>query len=242
MSETTKSAEEKREPYELELEEHVKFTYDAEASILTSTKLADLVNEAFKASFPDYAGCKIEMTQTRLSLSLHFKHEVNRRDDLLYAVELSSYKKTQNSTINRTRQRDYFASNGDRYTLTDFGKDTLAPFLFRGYFNNGKPNWGAVVSEISEPTYGGIYAGRSEQFTKISGLDLNRVCEFLFGAKDEDGNPVAYTVDMKGTVGGQNIVGNNAVFILWVNRINVAKLSETYRDLGLGSVSGFVRC
>ena len=245
MSETNKNAEEKREPYVVELETPLKFEYDAEASVLTSTKLGSLINEYFRLVFPgDYEGCKIETSKNGLALSLCFRHETNRTEDTIYGVELSTAKKTNNNLLDVTRRRDFVVQHGDRYSLTQDGEDIIKPLLQRGYFgNNGKVNWGAVISEISEGTYGNMYSMKTTQFTKISGLDINAVCALLFGKKDADGNAVVYDVSLKAALNGAPGMNSmaNQILVLWVNRINYDKLCETYRDLGFGTVSSIIR-
>ena len=245
MSET-RNVEEQREPYVIELEEHVPFSYDAAASILTSTQLGTKISNLFRLVFPgDYEGCRIGVTNRGPELSLIFKHAVNRDENIVYGVELSSAKKTNNSTIDRIRNRDHAAQYGDRYSLTDDAKDALKGLLRREYLNsagNGKINWGNLTSEEAFPA-GTFYAAKNEQFTVIKGLDLNLVCGLLYGNKDADGNNVVYTVDVKGALGnpGFNMTDANKTYILWVNRINNDKLQETYASLGLGMVSNIIR-
>lgn len=244
MSEMNKNAEE-RKPYAPELEEPLKFEHDVQASILTSTQLGDKINEYFRLVFPgDYEGCKFEIVKNVISPSLIFRHPKHVEGEV-YGVEMSSAKKTNNSTLNRIRTRDFQAQYGDRYSLTQDGEDVIKPLLQRQHIqNNGKVNWSAVISEYSEPTYGNFYSMKNEQYTKVSGLDINLLCSVLFGRKDADGNKVIYLVDMKGTLNqniGYNVVGANQVYILWINRINYDKLCETYNALGIGSVSSIIR-
>lgn len=244
MSET-RNAEEKRQPYVVEPEEPAKFEYDAEASILTSTKLGSMFSDFFRLVFPgDYEGCKIEAGQKGLSLSLCFRHEVNRTEGTVYGVELSTAKKTHNNVLDATRRRDFAVQHGDRYSLTQDGEDMIKPLLQRGYIlQNGKVNWGAIVSEYSEGSYGNMYQMKTTQFTKVSGLDINAVCALIFGKKDADGNAVVYDVNLKGALNsapGMNPMANQ-LLVLWINRINYDKLCETYRDLGFGTVSSIIR-
>ncbi len=244
MSETIRNAEEKREPFTIELEEPLDFEYDAKVSFLTSDKLGLAVNQLCRSVFADYEGCKIEISQkNELTLSLLFRHEVNRDESKCYGVELCSAKKTNNSTIDRVRGRDWAVQNGDRYTLTDDAKEAITPWL-KGNLraNNGKINWGAIISEYSENV--NMYSYKTEQFTKVSGLDLNVICSLLFGKKDSKGDNVVYDVQYKGVanaVPGINFAGTSQKLILWVNQINFDKLQKTYIDLGLGSPSSIIR-
>ena len=243
MSETMHNAEEKREPYVAELDQPLAFNYDAEAQILTSMRLGQSINAFFKEVFADYEGCKIEVSQrNELSLSLVFRHEANRDENKHYGVELSAAKKTHNSTLDRSRGKDYALLHGDRYTLTEDGMDIITPLVRPNYkTQNGKINWGQIIADFSEGNT--MYTWKTEQFTKVSGLDLNFVCSLLFGKKDQDGNNVVYMVDYRGVAGvpGFSIGGAAQNFVLWINRINVDKLQQTYADLGLGSTSSIIR-
>lgn len=242
MSETINNTEE-REPYAVELEEPLKFEHDVEASILTSGKLGSLANEYFKAAFPgDYEGCTIEYNHKGLSLSLFFRHETQRSDDVVYGVELSTAKKTFNKTMDQIRRRDYLVKEGDRYSLTQDGEDVIKPLLFRNLVsNNGKVNWGSVLSEVADNSMGNLYAIRTAQYTKISGINLDLVCALLFGKKDVDGNNVVYTVEVKGYKGQGYSQAPSSNLILWVNRINCNKVEATGLDLGLGFGSNIIR-
>ena len=249
MSETNKP-EEKREPFVAELDESLPFKYDAQASILTSTALGSAINEYFKAVFADCEGCKIVSNQRGLSVSLVFKHiPAERRDpNLHYGVELSTARKTSNQTLDRIRTRDFSVLHGDRYSLTQDGEDIIKPLIIRNnsYFSqNGKILWGSILSEIAEPVYGNsMYGMRTEQYTLVSGIDINAVCSILYGKKDAEGNAVVYEVSLRGAlnagVPGLNSTANQ-ILILWINRINCDKLQETYAALGLGSVSSIIR-
>lgn len=241
MSETTKNAEE-RVPYAVELEEPLKFEHDVEASILTSGKLGNLANEYFKAAFPgDYEGCTIEYNHKGLSLSLYFRHETQRTDGVVYGVELSTAKKTFNKTMDQIRRRDYLVKEGDRYVVTQDGEDVIKPLLFQNLVPNGKVNWGSVLSEVADNSMGNMYAIRTAQYTKVSGINLNLVCALLFGKKDADSNTVAYTVDVKGYKNQGYSQSASSNLILWVNRINCNKVEATGLDLGLGFGSNIIR-
>lgn len=236
MSEVQTKAEE-REPYVCELAEPVQFEHDAEVNILTSLKLGRLINDFFTEVFADFVGCKIESGNRGLSLTLFFNHVADRDPDKHYAVELSAAKKTNNVTLDKLRAHDYRVKQGDRYSLTTDGEDIIKPLLLRVLTQNKKINWGSIVTEYTEPA--NIY-GRGEQYTMVTGLDLNLICAVLFGKTDAEGNAISYEVDLKGATNIGGFVGSQTL-VLWINRINNNKLTQTYVDLGLGTASNIIR-
>lgn len=241
MSETKKSTVDERTPYVLEVDP-IGFEADAEVKILTSNEFCKLVNEYFKGAFADYEGCYFNMIQGNPSVTLvfnHCKHEEGRN----YAVEMAGEKKVSNSVIERSRSYDRLLREGDRYHITDDGKDIITKLLTPHYFNNGKPNWGNIVVEYTErPMYGGMQGGI--QMTKVNGIDPSAMCAIIYGKKDEEGSYLDYGVEVKDNLSARN--GNYgfataANYVLSITRAYNEHIKNTYEKLGYGIGSGIIR-
>lgn len=229
MSEQSK-AEESREKYTLEIETPEDFTEDASTMILTSNELCKYTNELFRALFADYEGCQPDMSNGRFSLTLVFNHP-KHEDGVHYAVEMPGKDNVSNNIISRTRAYDRLAREGDRYSITEDGKDILTDFVFRNLVNrDGKVNWGTIMSEFTEKT---TFYGPGTQYTKIFNIDPKAVCFAIFGKKGDDNAKVDYSVDVKGAInnGGDPRYAN---YVLFITRANTDRLLKTYEKLGIG--------
>jgi len=234
--------EEKRVPYTVEIDETVPFKTDAEIKILTSNELCKLANELFRAIFADYEGCYFEMSKngpaTITAVFNHGKHEEGRH----YAVDMaSSSKDAGNDVIQRARAFDRLAKEGDRYHITEDGKDIFKKFLSPRFVErNGKVNWGLIVSDYVERT--NAFYGTAQQYTKIEGIDPRQLCFAIFG-KEENGERLDYAVDVRGSVSSYNTYGLvSPNYALHIVRAHEEHLKETYEKLGFGAAgSGIIR-
>lgn len=225
-----KQPEEKRTPYVLEVEP-MKFEADAEVKILTSNELCRLTNEYFKAAFGDYEGCFFEMAQGAPTITLvfnHGKHEENK----VYAVDMADTKKVGNSVIEKSRLYDRLVKEGDRYHITDDGKDIIENLLAPRYFNNGKPNWGTIVTDyVDRPSsYYGPYGG--VQLTRIVGIDPKAICAIIYGKKEDD-SWLDYAVEVKADLSARNGFGiASPNYVLNITKAYNEHITKTYEKLG----------
>ena len=234
--------EEKRVPYTVEIDETIPFNADAETKILTSNELCKLANELFRQLFADYEGCYFEMSKngpaTITAVFNHGKHEEGRH----YAVDMAAAKDAGNDVIQRARAFDRLAKEGDRYHITEDGKDIFKKFLAPRFVErNGKVNWGLIVSDYVERP--NAFYGTATQYTKIEGIDPRQLCFALFGAKEENGERLDYAVEVRASVSSYNTYGLVAPnYALYILRAHEDNLKETYEKLGFGAVgSGIIR-
>lgn len=228
MSETKQNTVE-RQPYVLEVEP-MDFVADAEVKITTSNELCKLTNEYFRAAFADYEGCKFEMSSGYPTLTLVFNH-CEHKEGNVYACEMSSGKTVGNSVIDRSRAYDRLAKEGDRYLITEDGKDIIKPLLAPRYANNGNPQWGNIVAETSERQ---MY-GPGVQFTRVIGIDPKAICALIYGKK-EDGSWLDYAVEVKADLSARNGFGISASnYVLYITKAYDEHIKKTYEALGFGS-------
>jgi hypothetical protein len=157
------------------------------------------------------------------------------------ATERFNGNKVGSTVIDKTRGRDNLMNNGDKFYLTEDGKDIIKTLLFPRIYNNGKPNWNQITTEIAERQGSSLFGTMNAlQLTKVSGIDPKRVAALIWGRRDADGN-IDYGVSvmrdltinsglgMPGMQAGQN-------YALNITRAHEASISKTYESLGLGTL------
>lgn len=234
-----KKQAEARTPYVLEVEPLV-FESDAECMTLTSTELCNLTNEYFKAAFADYAGCKFETVGGAPSITLCFSHIKHDEDsDLVYACDMTAGKVTGNNVIDRTRAYDRLVKEGDRYHLTENGKDVIKELLMPKLANDKNLNWGKITADFidrSQATY--FNPNNAQVLTKVMSIDPNAMCAKLFGAKG-----FGYSVQIRGDLYAHRPgVTGSQNYVLNILRVDNKTIQKTYEKLGIGVIgSDFVR-
>lgn len=235
MSEqNTQNTAEERTPYSLEVEP-LKFESDAEVKILTSNEFCKLTNEYFKAAFADYEGCLFEFPQGQApTISLYFNHQ-KHTDSEIYACEMAANKKIGNSVLDKSRAYDRLVKEGDRYHLTEDGKDIIKPLLAPRYFNNGNVAWQNVATDIVDRSAATYYQPQNAvQLTKVVGIDPKAICTKIYGNK-EDGSFLDYSVEVKADLSMRNGFGNTTPnYVLYITKAFNDHISKTYEKLGFG--------
>lgn len=235
-NETKKQDEKKREPYTVTVDP-VAFEAEFEGRHMTSIDFCKLANELFHAAFADFDGSTFDFTNGAPMLSLYFNHP-KMEDGSHYACERASGKTVGNSVIDKTRNRDLQLREGDRYHITDDGKDVIAPMLLPRFFNQGKTNWSTIVSDIVNRTATSYYQPQNVQhLTKIIGIDPRAITATIFG-----GTPVDYSIEVKSDLTRGMMMGQNPNYVLVITKTSQENLSKTYEKLGLGTIgSNIVR-
>lgn len=227
---------ETRKPYEIDLKTPLNFDEDFRGKIITSVQLCKLTNKLFKAGFADYAGCTFDVIQGMPVMSFYFNH-ARTTEDGVYACERGDGKSAGNTIIDRTRDRDRQMREGDRYKITEDGKDVIAKLLHPRFFNNGKPQWTNIVSDIVDRSAANYWnPNAAVQMTKITGIDPRRICAKLWGSEHE----CDYGVEVKsnlafnqpGMPGGQQ----NPNYVLSITKAYTENIKKTYESLGMGTM------
>lgn len=238
MSDTKKATETKetRNPYVVDIEP-IPFNGDYDGKIMTSNNFCKMVNQVYKAAFADFEGCMFEVINGVPFISFIFNH-TRPTEDGIYACERSGAKSEGNTIIDRARNRDRQLREGDRYYLTEDGKDVILELLAPMYYKNGKPDWSKLVSDFSDRTVGNMYGhpANAPQLTKVSGIDPKLLCAKFWGRKGgaDYGVEVKYNLAYNTPMmpGGQQ----NPNYVLAITKANGENLRKTCNALGIGTI------
>lgn len=248
MSNQTNEA--KREKFTIKVTEHAKLNTIAQTAYLSSNDFSKMVSDLFKNVFADFEGCLFEPgipvgngVPTEPTISLLFNHGVYS-EDATCACEKAGGRLAGNSVIDRMRNTDRARSEGDRYLLTEDGKDVITDLLIDRIRNtNSNINWKNIVSEwVDRGAMNMFNVGQPVQYTKVSNLSLRRLCGLLFGSKDENGDFVDYDVHLAAPLNpnGTNIIGMtmDVNYILTITEISTKEVAKIYEKLGFSNIGG----
>lgn len=233
MSETkNNNTKEERKPYVVEVDP-IPFEEDYKGKYMTSVRLCKLCNDIYKSAFDDYVGCTFEVTSGIPLMSMYFTH-ARQNDKGVYCCERSDGKTTGVPLLDRTRIRDFRMREGDRYKITEDGKDVITKLLHPRFYNGGKPNWGTIVTEILDKSMANAYnPSAAQQLTKISGIDPKQIIAAV--TKDAHGSDIQ--IEVKGTLNPTPMFNQqNPTYILNVMLADAKNLQKTYEELGIGSL------
>lgn len=233
--------EAKRQKFVIEIapEDHFPFEAIAETKFITSNQLCKLVSELFHNVFADFEGCLFNVSNNEPTISLIFNHG-EYAEGATRACERLSAKTVGSTVIDRGRSRDSLIKDGDRYYLTEDGQDVVKDLLIRRLYNNGNPNLRNVVSEFTDRGPINSYFQQIQpQYTMVSYISIDRLCGLLFGDKDEEGNPVEYSVNIATAINPPYAVNPgisvNTNYVLNISQISSKELSKLCDTLGLTS-------
>ena len=113
-------------------------------------------------------------------------------------------------------------------------------------YNNGNPNWKNIVSEWSDRSMANMYNyGNIPQYTKVSSISLQRLCNLLFGKVDANGDHVEYEVHIAAPltpIAGYPMANNgmnmSVNYMLAITVVSSEEVSKIYEKLGYGSFGG----
>lgn len=231
----------KREPYRINFTERPTLDFVGKQGFISSIKLGSIIGEVFGHAFADFEGCRFEPGQNgEPTYSLLFNH--NSYDaKAVVGVSRNESASTNSRTIDRLRAIDRNNRDGDKYYPTEDLKDIVIGLLTSRAFNNGKPNWGQIVTEYVDRNMSNYYNMQHQpQYTKVNFIDISRLVKLLFGNKDNEGNKVEYIVSIAAPLtppGYQQMLGqhpNN--YMLSISQINANNIAKLYEELGFGSI------
>ena len=242
MSEAKKETQESRTPYKIDIEP-ISFESNYEGRFMSSMDFCKLTNQIFRAAFVDYVGCTFEVQNGYPSISLYFSHA--RDLDGTRACDRVAGKQSGNSIIDKTRGRDLQLKEGDRYHITDDGIDIIKPLLQPRYFNQGKPNWKQIVTDITDRSGASMFNPNNvQQLTKVIGIDPRQICAIIYGSKDEEGSYVDYGIEIKAdlTIRNNMMPTGNPNYAIVVTKAYNRTIADVYEKLGIATVgSNIVR-
>lgn len=239
MSETKTNAatetKDARTPYSIDMKP-IPFEEDFSGKIITSVQLCKLTNQLYRAGFADYAGCTFEVLNGVPVMSFYFNH-TRPTEDGVYACERGDGKTAGNTILDRTRNRDRQMREGDRYKITEDGKDVISKLLHPRFYNNGKPQWGNIVSDITDRSAANFYnPNAAVQLTKITGIDPRRICAKLWGSEEDSD----YGLEVKSNLAFNNPTmpgaQQNPNYVISITKAFSENIKKTYESLGMGTM------
>ena len=241
---SNQNEETKRKKFKIEVDTPAELHAIAETAYLSSNDFCKMVSELFKATFVDFEGCIFEAGNGgEPTISLLFNHG-QYDEDAITACERAGGKVSGSSIIDRTRNRDRQMSEGDRYYLTEDGKDVFCKLLTARAFNNGNPDWKRLVSEWQDRSISTMYNyGQLPQYTKVSNISLSRLCSLIYGNK-KDNDPVEYDVRIATALTPvgypQNGMPMNVNYMLTVTVVSSSEVAKIYEKLGYGTMGAHI--
>lgn len=183
----------KKQPLTLSFEEFEDFNATAETLITTTKSLCALLNERLKMVFQDYYGCKIEPYPNGqgLAVTLVFSQLQPGMIDQNRPIAFEPiYADKTKSIADRSRQLNSMYNHGRRYTISEDAKSALCDLFTKP----DRVDWNKCTSE----SYNRPNAWSQTAYNIITGLDMNKVCEIIFGSAEstEDGKNKMYYLPM----------------------------------------------
>lgn len=208
-------------------------------SIMRASDLSSAISELFSAAFSDFAGCWIEpyAQGAGFDVKLYFNPAQNNGQGQMCAFEVDNGDdvKSDSSILRTIRQREQLPTR-KIFKLTDEAEEALADFYPRNLKNgNGIPLWNQGLcfeQAMNGNMNNGVYA-------VIRCLDLNRICQEIYGNKDQaDGSYVEYQFTPLNVVAPQyNSInyGNDCAILI---QVTSAKKAEA-AGRAVGIISSF---
>ena len=218
------------------------FNAIAATKYVTSNDICKYAAELFKSIFADCEGTRFDVIGYQPTISVIINHGIYDKDAIVACRREADINNNSNSSVlQRVRNRDRLLANGDRYFITEDGKDIFTPLVSYQVYNNGKPNWGKVVGEYNEGNR--TYYGYTNQtpYTKIGFVDIGAFSKIIWGKKDSNGEPVEYDANIVRALnsGVPGMPPSN--YMLAITRVSAKELQNTYEKLGFGSFSNIIR-
>ena len=236
-----------RKEFVIRIDEHPVVPQVGTIAYMTSDEFCSMISELFHGTFADFEGTIFEANNGgEPTISLVFNH--GSYGDKRVGCTLHGGKATGSSTMDRLRSRDRAIREGDRYYLTEDGKDVVKKFLTNRMYNNGKINWKTIVSDYNDNTCSNMYSMVSNNhLTKVSFIDLNKIYKFIMGNKNEKGERVEYGIQIVAPItppAFQMMPGAvvNRNYMLSITTVSEENVKKVYEKLGYGSMgSGIIK-
>lgn len=201
-----KGTDKDQKPCRIEVPQECKknFPITFKGGILRASDLANDISELFSGAFKDFVGCWIEAYPQGVGfdLKLYFNPAQDNGAGKMCAFEVDTGDDIKSdSAIYKTLKQRELAPTRKIFKITDAAEEALAVFYPNTLKNNkGIPNWSqglAYEQAVNGNVNNGVYA-------VIRCLDLNRVCQEIYGNRDEeDGSYVSYQFTPLNTIAPQ---------------------------------------
>lgn len=241
----SKVTEEAREEFGINAYSHEPFNGILTTKFISSVEFCEKVSDLFKAAFSDCEGCKYEINQQGLGyITLFFNHSEKIDGTRHTAVtrtmpDKDNKRHPQNDTVRRIRMNDLRNKSGDRYYLTNDGMEGIDDFIHDSMINrkDGKVMWDKIVAEVG--TRQVAYNQPPIVFTAVSMLDPVKLAAEIYGRTDEDGNILAYGIDVMRSMPQMVSMGNfQTQYMLSIKRVSDKEVCDLCNKLGVAPSMG----
>lgn len=238
---TQKTTEEKKEkvPAKVEVVEKLTFDPNVKVCFINTIELASIVDDLFGPAMRDYVGCKIRINDGslkvpeaswipygKLYVSLYFKDCSNttKKYPINNVIVRSAGQK--GSKFNSLVMM-YGMNSGRMFDITPETYEALEKYRF---MQERKVNWNHLTSE-TWTNFGYYGSTNSEIVACITGLDLERIINEVYGDRTDDG------IFQYQAVPVQFVANTNGEYVVQITQLDVRKLDDMRRQLG-GPVTG----
>ncbi len=246
MSETNNKQQNntERKPFRIMIDEHPKFPGTSKSAYIISDDLCKLTSEVFKSAFDDFEGCRFEVEQNGLYyVTLFFNHGDYGKDATVACERIDSTQHTGSRIIDRSRSIDARIKHGDRYYLTEDGKDVISTLLIPSAYNRGNIKWGNIVYEFAEQNPYGMYNTNPynvNQYTAVRFIDPSRLVSLIYGRKNGD-DTFEYAAELAATLPGYQGANTSGKYVLNVTQADVQEIEKLASKLGINQNTQMIR-
>lgn len=227
----------------------IKEDYTVKKSLTTTTKLSMQINEVFGPLFTDWYGSEV-IPDSNGNLMVNFVFRaiaVPQNEELKKKMAFLPLSKMQEKTSNRTLDRIMSinminSTNNQTMGLTQYGAEMAYDVMLNGNRNKVNPNNPEsfrkqnLIGEIAENVgFGGM---QQNIYCVISGIDIYKVLNVVFGTNDENGDRVIRNAVPIRPVTAFNTGRNN--FIMEIETMSTKKYNETMVEIGASPMPGAI--
>ena len=218
----------------IEVTENLPFDANIKSCFINTIELATVIDNLFGPAMRDYVGCKISLNNGdvpqhllsdipmgKMYVSLYFKDRSGMNDNCPITNVISriaSKGKTKFDSLLKMSG----VSAGRLYDITPETYEALDEFRF---FPQRKTNWHMLTNEVVS-NFGFIGASNQEVVACITGLDLEKIINKVYGTRTEEGI-------FQYQVAPVQIVANvNGEYVVQITQLDIRKLEDLRRSLG----------
>lgn len=238
-TQTTAQATEKKDPTRIHVAEKLKFDSNIKSLFINTIELTQIVDSLFGPAMRDYVGCKISLnTGNTMDLPLHVQSEIPAG-----SLYVSLYFKDCSGSVSDCpieNLKPRYAANGEKksvfntlqvmsgknagrmYEVTPETYEALDEFRF---FPQRKTNWNMLTTE-KVVSYGFNCAMSQENIVQITGLDLGKILNEVYGNRTEDG------IFQYQAIPVQFVANVNGEYLVQITQLDVRKLDDMRRQMG----------
>lgn len=234
-SDATKAKDENRKVIsKIEVTDKLSFDSNIKCCFRNTIELAGIIDNLFKPAMRDYVGCKIsfndgkipaiiagDIPMGKLYVSLYFKDRSNSKDNCPIENVIVRSAGKKGSKFDSLMKMNGYAS-GRMYSITPETYEALDRFRF---FPNRNANWNNLTSE----TYSnfGYYGSVNQEIVVcITGLDLERIIDEIYGERTDEG------IFQYQAVPVQIVANVNGEYVVQITQLDVTKLDDMRKQLG----------